>query len=105
VCSLIEEPGEGAAIVFRELEVILFFSFFSVSGPFFIYWQVFDAPDRILILGESQVLFEILSAFVPISTITRNTSVLEVKSIVAGHACVELGLKPDDSNLMVLSIT
>ena len=30
---------------------------------------------------------------------------LEVKSIVAGNTCIELGLKPDDSNLMVLSFT
>jgi len=63
------------------------------------------APDRGVILFERHVLIEILSTLVPVSTITTYTSVLEVESFVAGHACVELGLKPDDSNLLVHSTT
>ena len=55
---------------------------------------------------DEKVLVDVsFGASVPVSAIRANSSVLEVESLVAGHACVELGLEPDNSNLLVDSFT
>merc|ERR1712156_968417 len=105
-CISIKEPGEGAAIVHEELIKIFIFSLFSVFRPFIVNWLFVNAPPVLLVFRDEEVLVDIsFRASVPVSTIRANSSVLEVESLVAGHACVELGLEPNDSNFLVDSAT
>merc|ERR1719479_107172 len=95
-----EKPGEGAAI-FHDLFKIFIFSLFSISGPFIINFSRAMAPDCSGVLDKFHVFCLLSRANVPESAFTGNTSVLEVESLVAGHACIELGLESDGSNRLV----
>jgi len=100
VSSLTKEPGEGAAI-FHDLFKIFIFSLFSISGPFIINFSRAMAPDCGRVLDKLHVFCLLSRAYVPESAFTGNTSVLEVESLVAGHASIELGLEPDGSDRLV----